>query len=108
MPARTAPAGTVAGEACRQGRARRGCDCTAAMFQMRSSSGRSIGVRDTALMVRRSSFDPFAEERRRWPHRISVTNQFSRIVSERKVPAGADLRAEFYAELVRLAREGWT
>jgi hypothetical protein len=58
-------------------------------------------------MVRRASFDPFAEERRQWPHRIYVTNQFSKVVSERKVPAGADLRAEFYAELVRLAREGW-
>jgi hypothetical protein len=59
-------------------------------------------------MVRRSTFDPFSDDQRRWPHRVYVTNQFSKTMSERKIPAGADLRAEFYTELVRMAREGWT
>jgi len=58
-------------------------------------------------MVRRSTFDPFAEEQRKWPHRIAVVNQFSTKVAEKRIPAGADLRAEFYAELVRLAAQGW-
>jgi hypothetical protein len=59
-------------------------------------------------MVRRSTFDPFADEQRKRPHRVFVTNQYGKTVSERKIPAGADLRAEFYAELVRMAQEGWT
>jgi hypothetical protein len=59
-------------------------------------------------MVRRSTYDPFSEDQRRWPHQVCVTNQFSKTMSERKVPAGSDLRAEFYADLVRLSQEGWT
>jgi hypothetical protein len=59
-------------------------------------------------VVRRATYDPFARDANRSPHRICVFNEFSRAVSERKLPAGADLRAEFYAELVRMAQDGWT
>lgn len=58
-------------------------------------------------MIRRATFDPFARDANHRPHRICVVNQFGKTVSERKIAAGADLRAEFYAELVRMARENW-
>jgi hypothetical protein len=37
-----------------------------------------------------------------------VFNQYGKTVQERKIPPGADLRAEFYSELVRLAKERWS
>ena len=58
-------------------------------------------------MIRRATYDPFAQEHRCWPHVVHVRDRLGNIVAERKVPAWSDLRAEFEAELRRWAADGW-
>lgn len=60
------------------------------------------------MIQKRKSHDPFAPEHQSWPHQVAVRNHLGNNISVRKIAAGADLRAEFYAELVRMANEGWT
>jgi hypothetical protein len=52
-------------------------------------------------MVRRGRYDPFATEHASRARRLRVVSQFGEVVATRTVPAGADLRAEFAAELAR-------
>ena len=58
-------------------------------------------------MIARSTFDPFSLEQRRYPHEVRARDRFSTTMYVRKVPAGADLRAEFEAEMAYWTSSGW-